>query len=990
MLRRLTYITGTLAAILLAVLLFGSLTEQAKDDRLTLDRDQLPGGFDPDVADKPLGPEKGRSREAHIQRTDAEGRLIQEYFFATLDPRQEGEFDATFPKARFYLAPHRVIEMRSDTGYFVAPGDRPRRGRFSGNLLIRIYETSPGKVPNLSADSPDIVLSALLDEANFDITLGKIESIGPVRVVTPDTSEHAVEFSGRGLVVVYNEPEQRIDYLRIRHGDHLKYRTAQASAKPDAAGPATPAGAKPPDAAPAQVQYYRVTFADDVKVVSEDQTLTADTMEALFAFNRGNPRDAAPVKTTRRRTAPASFGGASILTVASTEDIHPLLRNKTSPAKSDARKQAKEKPTEVTLTWSGEMIMKPQEGRPEPLIDERDVMLRFTGRPVVASDGRQQTLTCGMLGYREAAQVLTAKATTGYPVRIEAEAMGDVSAAALQLDMAKRTGELRGPGSLRSTSDPKVRGARPGFGVRWADRMTLAYSERDGQAQIDQACFFGGVQVDDAEFDFNAEQLTTHFAHHAKHRTQLAGIEAEGKVRVKAERGHIAADQLKLTTKADAQGRLRPYLLQTTGNVALADPAQSISAGKLIVTLADQSTGSAASTRDKGKTDRLKFDSRVRHIWAEDEVKLTLDSGKTRIVADTLDADADKRTAALVGSPVTLRRGDSQLKALALNVAEDGRVAHGRGGGEFHYLEGDAQDEPGQRVDVTWSGEMTYSDALNRITITGDVKARSSDKPTEQNSLTADQVTLELIDEKVAEQLADKRPSSKSETPGHRVLKQITATGEAVLLATRYKDATRKRIDTRLRLNGPILSFNNVTEHAQIKGPGKLLVEDYRPVSPDKAKAKSQVNISGRGATLFTWTGGMDMSGAEKAFSIHRGVRMTHQSTDKKQGLVELQCGKLFVAMSGLGGMRAVRMTENEKVDIDAFTAEQSVQLRDPKRLISCHQLRYEAARRTVRLSALPGRQVEIAQLDQPKPLRARSILWHLDKDRVEVLRAGY
>ncbi len=635
--------------------------------------------------------------------------------------------------------------------------------------------------------------------------------------------------------------------------------------------------------------------------------------------------------------------------------------------------------------------MKPLEVRPDTLADARDVMLRFTGKPVIARDGKRQTMTCAAMGYNEASQRLHADSAPGYPVRITAEAMGDVTATALRLDLFRQRGELKGPGSLLADSDSDAAGARPGFGVRWTDRMTLAYTVKDGTAHIDEAVFYDDVQIDDAEFKFNAKRLAARFAHHARHRTQLASIDAAGNVRVEAERGSIAADRLQLATQPDADGRLCPHIMQAAGHVALSAPAQSIRAGKLRVTLADQPVKKeTAGAQTKADVDRLKFDSRVRHIWAEDEIELTLDAGKTKITADTLDADADKRTAALVGSPVTLRRGDSQLKVLALNVEEDGRVARGRGGGEFHYVENDAPRGQDRRVDVSWSDAMIYADALNRITVAGDVKAESSDKPTEQNRLTADQLTLELVDEKAAEQLAGAadRNDPASVIPSHRVLKQLVAEGDAVLLATRYRDRTRKHVVTRLRLNGPILRFNNVTEQASIKGPGKLLVEDYRPVDP--SRTKNAVNLSGRGATLFTWSGGMDMSGADKSFNLHRGVRMTHRPADKKQGLIELQCGKLHVAMSGLSGMRAVRMTENEQIDIDAFTAEQAVQLRDPQRLISAHRLRYTAEDRAVRLTALPGREVEIVQVDQPKPFKARSILWHLEKDRVEVLRAGY
>jgi hypothetical protein len=208
-----------------------------------------------------------------------------------------------------------------------------------------------------------------------------------------------------------------------------------------------------------------------------------------------------------------------------------------------------------------------------------------------------------------------------------------------------------------------------------------------------------------------------------------------------------------------------------------------------------------------------------------------------------------------------------------------------------------------------------------------------------------------------------------------------------VLLATRWTDPTQQQVNTRLRAAGPILEFDNRTETALINGPGSLLLEDYRQ-APEEAIDRL-VEVSGRGATLFTWTGRMELSGSQRELTINGQVQMTHQPAGDDKQLIELQTNRLTATMSGVGGLRIGQVSDVESVEIAHFQATGATQLRDPGRLISTHQLIYDAKADRVELLALPGRNVEIHRLDQVKPMRAARIIWHLAEDRVEIDQGG-
>ncbi len=986
-------VVATLVSVVISPIaaLFG---DPAPDhaNTVVVTEDELPGALDrgPRPSSTPLE-SIGTSTDGSLHLYDDQTRqLKQEYFWAFIEPHAGGVFDVIEPRARFHLSPHRVIQMQAETGQFVAPSNRPQRGRLAGNLVITVYESPIGVPLNLSENSPHVSLRLALDEqATFDATLGKIESTGPLRLVAPGSPPHRVQFVGRGLLMVYNEPESRVDYLEIRKGEYLKYLALPDAEHPQAAGVAAVPDAES-EPQPRQTadspQYYRVTFNDEVKVVSEGRTIDADQLEILFGFSRqqakGRPLSRAapagsfvwpvvfgralnPVPLVMGQTSGRGAGPAPA------RPAHPLLRDVGGD--------------DVTLTWSGPMLMKPLRGRPVALRHQRDVQMTFHGEPVVARSPRGDQITCRKLTYLDSRREFRAIGSPALPLVLASPALGTARADQLVVHLDANTAALFGAGELQAHPpghEHAGQGLPEGFAVRWSDRLALELTDADRRS-LRSATFIGDVDLVDRRVKVKADRLHADFQPAGEdHQPQLHQVHATGDVDVRSDTGRIRADDLRITTRTDASGDLVPHVMKGKGDVRVEDPTQSFTAGVMEVQLGD----SPQTTADG----RRALSQRVEHIVAWEDVKLKLDDN-TQVSADRIEADAIGRTADLLGSPVEIVRGESTLRVTKLKLEDDGRLASATGAGEFLYTEPDTPLEPGRKVKVTWTDSMRFADATDEIQVHGDVVAEASDDPAQLNRLSAGQVAMELSDARATE--------GEAINAGRRILRKVTAKQDVVLLGRKWTDATRSEMALRLRATGPVLEFDNSTETARILGSGALLIEDYRKGKAEPAM--SGVEITGRGATLFTWSRLMEMHGAKTAMVLEGNARMSHWPAAgagtvdmTRPPTVDLQCNVLAADLAGIGGMQAMRLSETGATRLDRFTADGRVQLRHRQagrdRLISCHRLDYDGGQRRVDLTAQPGRNVEIIQTDQPKPARAASIRWDLKNDRLEMRQAGY
>lgn len=612
-------------------------------------------------------------------------------------------------------------------------------------------------------------------------------------------------------------------------------------------------------------------------------------------------------------------------------------------------------------------------------------------------------------------------------------------------------GTLRGP--EESASAPKPESSQqlsPDFKVTWTESVDLTFSDpKQEDAGIETATFIGDVQIDDPQFKLRSQQLAVAFAPapapgtpapgtpapgssestaDGKDNTQrqLQQLHATGAVRIEMDQARIAADQLEIeTAPAATGGRLIPSRMIATGNVEVIDPQQQISSKLLTVTLAEKTIDpaaatpklKAAATASGGKPslqDRL--DLEVRTITATQNVRLTREGSV--ITADRLDADALAGSAVLTGSPVVILHQPppdekakkpeptSELRVPMLRLTEDGKVVRSEGAGTMIYTEPDNTEAAykGRRVKVTWTRSMNFDDKANLLHVAGDVVVESEDSPRELNRIKADDMTLELIDEEAlaaalgkdqlkvaAAAIGDATTGNvQMDAPlGSRRLQRVIARGNVELLATTWTDATRKAIDTRFFLTGPLLTFRNADEMAQIVGPGRMLLEDYR-IKREGGSAIAGRRMSGNGLTAFTWTESLTMDGTRSDLTILGNVQMTHSPQDSKD-IIQLDCARLYADMEKKGKLAATAMSKVESIDIHAIDASGKVRITaaNGNDTVSADRMVYDGVTQDVTLkSEGPGR-VTVTRASLIKPLRGKTIRWNLKTDEFEILEAG-
>lgn len=569
-----------------------------------------------------------------------------------------------------------------------------------------------------------------------------------------------------------------------------------------------------------------------------------------------------------------------------------------------------------------------------------------------------------------------------------------------------------------------------------------------GQVRINDLRFAMAAERLDADFAASATDADTR---------QLSAMNAEGDVEVKVEQGLVRAQRLRVETEAGKDGRLVPRRIIAEQRVFVRDRQQQLWTNNLVADLMDAppappktadgkpaDTHSAVAAPGDAPPPSVadQFTRQIRSVTATDDVRLLIDRD-TLVLGDRLDADAVAKTARVFGSPVRILKsadfadadnlgalsaaelrglsGETDLRVVELFMQEDGRLAKADGPGEFHFLDAPSVPKPDaakpdapaiaanatpddpRQVDVVWFKEMTYDDKANRVHVMGKVHAATIETPTEVNELDADDLVIEMVDpnvlaskpaEGVAAVATSPPPPADDWLTRRRMLRKLVAQRNVVLLSTRWTAADRKQIETRLRIAGPNLSFEDARQYAEVNGPGTMVLEDYR--EPSKSIDAQSAPPPGfvpamtsRGASLFEWKTKMSLDGANQQLILDGGVSMTHQPFGGKE-LIRLTADRLVTMLRQDAPLGAFKGSRVESWAIRSVEASGGVEIKDGKRLINAMRLLYDAEKQIIMLQGFPDRPVEVVQLDKPKPLKADAILWDLKTDRIDVFEGKF
>lgn len=1001
--------------VLLITWLSGGFTDYVKppDKKpINLAEDESPEAWDGSTSHDPRGASPGvldSSQDGKWFVVDkSTGLLKQEFSWARLTPRENNWADVEKPVAKLFLSDQRIMVIRAETGSIHAPNNEPQLGSFGKQLVLTLYKNPTGGRINISENSPHRIMTFHLPEgADFDASLGRISSTGPVEGVSD-----RLAFSGTGLQLNFNEVKRRLEYLEITRGKQLKISSPSAEQSPASseADPDRPPASDSQTSPADPPQYYQLVFQDDVVVTSGGNIINADRMTSLFTMVAD--------QVNRDRT---TLGMAPVAWIRPGRLLNPapwiLAFDPASskPAPTPSNLFDTDEPLEIT--WSGSMVMRPLEAKPEALVDATDRFVRFDGVPVTVRGDAGLDVRCGIVTYSEAQRRLIAAGTEqarlvmNMPDSGTIAGLGDDDAGQLILvaDLARQRAQLRGPGYMRQA--PAAPKADPTTSqISWQETADLIFAQSDTdpanprEQRIEAANFAGKVQVRDPRLTMNADRVNARFANTGSDAaTGLEELNAIGAVEVMTDNGQIRAGELDLLTRIGPENRrIADRLIARRDVVAeLTEPYQKIAAQTLHVTLAD--TDTALAERDDPESGA--FAGRVSKLDASGGVTIQFGRDTEARYAEsvTLTADAIAGRATLKGDParpVILRNADTRLTVPIMNITDNGERAETSGSGTFAYRQGEP-DERGhrRRVNVSWTDSMRFDQKKNIIDVRGSVNAEAEDAPNEQNHITADQLLLELVDESALNAEVEGKPVVADEASEKKLtLRRMWAVGNTRLRAVRWENDEKEKITTRMLLTGPNFEYLTSTQTARVQGAGMMLIEDYRAGNGEKPEAgtpaSSMMPSSGRGRTLFSWRERMTFDGEGSLILLAGRVQMTHVPLGGgERDQLELAADRLTADFVQPGDKSTMELEGFEgDMKINKIQALGNVTMQDLKsrREITTHQMDFDGTKETVLLTASKERPVEIIDYQQnpPRPLLAEQILWNLSDNAIRILKA--
>lgn len=421
----------------------------------------------------------------------------------------------------------------------------------------------------------------------------------------------------------------------------------------------------------------------------------------------------------------------------------------------------------------------------------------------------------------------------------------------------------------------------------------------------------------------------------------------------------------------------------------------------------------------------------LRDLLAEGGVQLRDPERDLVLTGHRLEVDPASETSQLFGrdeTPAVARRDDGFITGQRLVLDQRTDTIRVPGGGSFEaLLDPEARD---QTLNIDWSRSMSFQHQIGLAEFHGKVRALAIGR-TEVTELTSDSLSAQLDigpaspanhDEAAADPLpadatpvrpADAPPDATADAPADdrpaiAKVKRVTARGNAVLKARVFATDPRGRPRTRLRMQGPIINFENLPEEkreqVQVIGDGSMQFEDYRPVDEKEPPSQGEdetrlAGVTGRGATLLLWKDRLTLDAAANDLIAEGGVTLLHRSPDAgadmpadaddakdvdDEEMLQLDARRLVVNLAETGGLGVWLGEAPPAPDLESIDADRSVRVVRGDKTILADHLRYTRESDAIRFTADPGGFVRIQREGEARTPRARTVIYHLAEDRLQ------
>ena len=339
-------------------------------------------------------------RGAWVQVAGADGRLEQQYSATKLDPEPGAYLSMLEPRAVFYLSDGRVATLRADAGRVHVPNRALESGRFTGDVVIRLYRPEPGAAVDLANDSPSAILEA--PQLDFDTTLNQIACERAFRLTTD-----MLTFDGEGLDLLLGEDTRTVERLVVERAlgpiviDRRRMGTGgarrAASVAPERRTPsgadddAVPCGMFHP--APPQARFYRLDLNDNVELTRYSPLGRADargdllrivmTLESdLLSRSVAGPADARDGRGDVRARETAALPVHAALVMSS------LAAAQSPPAAADAEDI-------IVIRFTGRLTMDPLPPGSAVPASPGDIDVTIDGEEVILADAPSLAMRAG-------------------------------------------------------------------------------------------------------------------------------------------------------------------------------------------------------------------------------------------------------------------------------------------------------------------------------------------------------------------------------------------------------------------------------------------------------------------------------------------------------------------------------------------------------------------------------------------------------------------
>ena len=899
----------------------------------------------------------------------------------------------TEPHWRIHRDKGQIIEIRADSGEVIAPNDDPRRGDLEGNVEIRLYRGHDSV-----SSTGDSEFHIELDNAHFDYDLGQIRSDRDVKV-----RHGRVQFDGRGLSLSYNELYRRIEKLVINQGKQLRFqidpgRLRRSSKTTSNNGAITPEVA-PATAKSRVAETYRVELERDVTVQGHQIKAAGSRLEAFFSLGESSGSHS------------GNGDGGLIADSSEYGADHPGAN-------------------ELVMTWSGKLTMVPVDELPIALTGTGDAWVVMDGAPLrvnVAGDD----INAFELSYHLGTKRLGLSGSPGGPVQLDSKLHGQLTAPRILLDRLAGWVQLIGAGRfaspghrppIRNGDDPDARSTQ----AAWLTRMTTTWNDRgellfydqanasDGAAAqmsaIRQAVFHGGVKVSGPSLDLSAQELSIELLKPVNGVQNVDQITAKQKVVAKAHQADgqslaIRSDQLALRPPRMHDGLTQPGQLLAQGNVTADGQQMEVKTEYLEITLSAPQVAAkphhlkvkvprlspVAGAEDRseaardlsasmpGRSDEAK--GPAGQIWnrliARQGARIELIHGGDLVIvtAEQVIVDQVSGQIEVIGAdaqPAKIVRGDTTL--IGRHIFLDGQNyeqmrVNGSGTG---VVARENKIRAGSVLAMSWAQGMELNHSSGKGRIFGEIVVENRSR-LHTTTLTAQEMDFQLSPQ-------------TDRGIGKSIIEKLVARKDVEFRAVNWRREIGGEFATKLLIQSSEMVFENTATLEQIRfvGEGGWIFQDDRP-RPQGGKPNTQITVSGRGDTVFTWSDQMVLDVKRNDMRIYGDVWMQHNPKNGGKP-IEMFCDRFVADMTETGGLS--RWGSRIDGQLETIVADRGVQVKREDVEITSGTMKHTQRDGYLTFTSSPGSQTLVAIGDQvtrhTKPLR-----WNTKTGQIEVGPVG-